>query len=102
MSLRVLPNRYRISYLPLSHVAEQLISVWAPTMTGHCTYFAAGDALRGSLVRTMRQVCPTVFFAVPRVWEKIQEKMKERSAGSGGNFYFLWPVKILQRRTFVD
>ena len=53
---KICPDDHMISYLPLSHVAEQLISVWAPTMTGHCTYFAAGDALRGSLVRTMRQV----------------------------------------------
>ena len=30
---------------------------------------------QGSLGDTLREVRPTVFFGVPRVWEKIQEKM---------------------------
>ena len=31
--------------------------------------------LQGSLVETLREVRPTTFFGVPRVWEKIHEKM---------------------------
>jgi long-chain-fatty-acid--CoA ligase ACSBG len=38
-------------------------------------YFCQPDALKGSLTVTMREVRPTLFFSVPRVWEKIQEKM---------------------------
>jgi hypothetical protein len=39
------------------------------------SYFAQADALKGSLTLTLKEVKPTFFFGVPRVWEKIQEKM---------------------------
>ena len=38
-------------------------------------YFANRDALKGTLVSTLKEALPTVFFGVPRVWEKVQEKM---------------------------
>jgi long-chain-fatty-acid--CoA ligase ACSBG len=46
-------------------------------MVGLCVYFADENALRGTLVETLRKVRPTVFFGVPRVFEKIMEKMLE-------------------------
>lgn len=38
-----------ISYLPLSHIAAQLIDVHVPMATGCATYFCQPDALKGSL-----------------------------------------------------
>lgn len=64
-----------ISYLPLSHIAAQIIDIHAMMNIGGCTYFAQPDALKGSLGASMKEVQPTFFFGVPRVWEKIQEKM---------------------------
>lgn len=43
-------------------------------------YFAQPDALKGSLGQTLKEVHPVGFFGVPRVWEKIEEKMKEVGA----------------------
>ena len=73
-----------VSYLPLSHIAAQLIDVYAMLMIGGCTYFAQPDALKGSLTTTMKAVRPTFFFGVPRVWEKIQEKMVQIGRGITG------------------
>lgn len=71
-----------VSYLPLSHVAAQMIDIWLPMRFGGATYFAQPDALKGSLVNTLREVKPTAFMGVPRVWEKMQEKMKAVGAKS--------------------
>ena len=56
-----------ISYLPLSHIAEQIPTVITPAVGGHLIYYEP-DIKR--LAETIKDVRPTVFFAVPRVWEK--------------------------------
>ncbi|XP_068176512.1 long-chain-fatty-acid--CoA ligase ACSBG2-like [Antennarius striatus] len=65
-----------VSYLPLSHIAAQMIDIWIIMKVGGKTCFAQPDALKGSLVNTMKEVNPTAFMGVPRVWEKMQEKMR--------------------------
>ncbi len=75
---------HSISYLPLSHIAAQLLDMHAPIYCGQQTWFAQPDALRGSLGKTLKEVRPTVFFGVPRVWEKIYDKMQEVAKSSTG------------------
>ena len=69
-------NERTVSYLPLSHIAAQVIDNFGPMYIGSSTYFAQPDALKGSLTATLKDVKPTIFFGVPRVWEKIAEKMQ--------------------------
>ncbi|XP_067888550.1 long-chain-fatty-acid--CoA ligase ACSBG2-like isoform X2 [Heterodontus francisci] len=71
-----------VSFLPMSHIAAQIMDIWIPMKFGATTYFAKPDALKGTLVNTMREVQPTAFLGVPRVWEKMEEKMKDASAQS--------------------
>ncbi|KFQ30797.1 Long-chain-fatty-acid--CoA ligase ACSBG2, partial [Merops nubicus] len=71
-----------ISYLPLSHIAAQMTDIWTAITFGVQVFFAQPDALKGSLVDTLREVRPTAFLGVPRVWEKIEEKMKSIGAKS--------------------
>jgi long-chain-fatty-acid--CoA ligase ACSBG len=73
-----------VSYLPLSHIAAQLIDIFCMLILGGCSYFAQPDALKGTLTVTMKEVKPTFFFGVPRVWEKIQEKMVEMGRQTTG------------------
>jgi len=70
-----------VSFLPLSHIAAQMLDIHAGMaicrsgLNNSTVSFAKPDALKGSLPATLKSVRPTLFFGVPRVWEKIQEKM---------------------------
>ena len=44
-----------------------------------CTENIAHSTLQGTLLKTLVEAKPTLFFGVPRVYEKIQEKMMEVS-----------------------
>lgn len=66
-----------ISYLPLSHIAEQLLSIHLPMAMGSLLYFA--ESLE-KLPEALQEVRPTLFLGVPRVWEKIQAKMMAAGA----------------------
>jgi long-chain-fatty-acid--CoA ligase ACSBG len=67
-----------VSYLPLSHIAGQMVDIYMPIVNGGETWFADSSALRGTLITTLKQAEPTIFLGVPRVWEKIMEKMIEK------------------------
>jgi long-chain acyl-CoA synthetase len=56
-----------LSYLPLSHIAEQVFSVHGPASSGWAVYYAESIE---KLADNLKEVQPTVFFAVPRVWER--------------------------------
>ncbi|OQR85535.1 long-chain-fatty-acid-CoA ligase, partial [Achlya hypogyna] len=77
-------NERIISFLPLSHIASQILDIGMQIYYGLHIYFAEPDALKGSLGKTMKEVKPTYFLAVPRVFEKIHEKMVE--AGRDNSF----------------
>jgi long-chain acyl-CoA synthetase len=56
-----------ISFLPLNHVYEQIFDMMAHLTAGHIVNFTENtDTVMGD----MRDVSPTLFHAVPRIWEK--------------------------------
>jgi len=80
-----------LSYLPLSHVAGMLVDIVIPMyMTAKrpgwsCAFFARPyDLKAGSVGDRLRAVQPTMFLGVPRVWEKISEKLKAIGAKTKG------------------
>ncbi|MHA7631572.1 AMP-dependent synthetase/ligase [Corallococcus sp. M7] len=74
MGFRDMEDERLVSYLPLSHVAEQIVSLHSPLLLGTQVYFA--DSL-DALGKNLTEVRPTIFFAVPRVWEKFKTKAEE-------------------------
>ncbi|MCW8971158.1 MAG: AMP-dependent synthetase/ligase [Rhodospirillales bacterium] len=60
-------NDEQLSFLPLCHIAERSFSVLWPLRTGATINFAESPE---TVPENIREVSPTIFFAVPRVWEK--------------------------------
>lgn len=69
-----------VSYLPLSHIAGLQADLMNLLIFGCQVYFAKKDALQGSLVETLQWCRPTAFLAVPRIWEKFEDKLKAIAA----------------------
>ncbi|MGH9085709.1 MAG: AMP-dependent synthetase/ligase [Acidimicrobiales bacterium] len=63
------PDDRFLSFLPLSHIAERTVSHFGQIVSGGETWFARSLSTIADDLRACR---PTVFFAVPRVWEKLQ------------------------------
>ncbi len=57
-----------LSYLPLCHVAEQALTNIAPVYVGSTVSF--GESLR-TVQEDLREIAPTFFLGVPRIWEKL-------------------------------
>jgi long-chain acyl-CoA synthetase len=66
-----------VSYLPLAHIAERVLGLYGPMMTGTHAH-AIGDP--SELLATLGDVHPTGFFGVPRVWEKIKTGISAKLA----------------------
>lgn len=64
-----------LSFLPLSHIAERMMSDFGPISYGGETWFARSLATVAEDLPASR---PTVFLAVPRVWEKLREGVEDR------------------------
>jgi long-chain acyl-CoA synthetase len=61
-----------VCYLPLCHVAERLMSTVVQLAWGSVVYFAESiDAV----TQNLREIGPSFFFGVPRIWEKLQQKI---------------------------
>jgi long-chain acyl-CoA synthetase len=79
-----------LSYLPLCHVAERAATVWNNAGAGVTVHFAESIE---TVQANLKEVQPTLFFAVPRIWEKIaagiQIKMYSASRLKKANFA-LW------------
>lgn len=69
-----------LSYLPLCHIAERLSSAINALRVGYVVNFGRGGEF---FAKDLRDVQPTIFLGVPRVWEKmaatVEIKMNDAS-----------------------
>jgi long-chain acyl-CoA synthetase len=71
-----------LSYLPLSHIAERMISHLLQIYYGTQTWFA--ESLE-TLLPDLQACKPTYFFGVPRVWEKFYAGVTAKMAAADPN-----------------
>jgi long-chain acyl-CoA synthetase len=83
----------QLSFLPLCHIAERTVSVFNPLRTGATINFAESiDTVPDNL----REVAPALFFAVPRIWEKLYSAvaLRMRDATLPGRLAYRWALSV--------
>lgn len=80
-----------LSYLPLCHVAEQMLTAFVPPYLGSQVNF--GESIR-TVQEDLREVAPSIFLGVPRIWEKLHAsisiKLQETGRLQRGLFDRAW------------
>ncbi len=85
------PDDVTLSYLPLCHVAERAATVWNNAGAGVTVHFAESIE---TVQANLKEVQPTLFFAVPRIWEKIAAGIQIRAFSAS-------PLKRLNFRLWM-
>jgi long-chain acyl-CoA synthetase len=85
------PEDSSISYLPLSHITARALDYamyFSDAQVAYCTQF-------DKLIVALKQVRPTLFVGVPRVYEKIRQGVEQKSAASPMKMRILaWAVGL--------
>lgn len=69
-----------LSYLPLCHVAEQMLTTFCPIYLGAQVHF--GESIR-TVQEDLREVAPNMFLGVPRIWEKLHASINIKMQETG-------------------
>ncbi|MCL7945495.1 AMP-binding protein [Marinobacter sp. ATCH36] len=88
-----------LSYLPLCHVAEQAVTNIAPMYAGSTVNF--GESLR-TIQEDLREIAPTFFLGVPRIWEKLHSSIyiKIQETGRVRQALFNWAIRVCSPMAF--
>ena len=89
------PQGRTLSFLPLNHIFERLAS-YIFMSSGHSIYFAESME---SIGENLKEVKPTVFCTVPRLLEKVYEKIMAKGAELTGlkKQLFFWAVDLANK-----
>lgn len=85
----------RIAFLPLCHIAERMIGGYVPIARRSVVNFVENPE---TVFENLREIQPHVFFAVPRVWEKIysQVMITLSEAGRFQQLAYRWALSVGQ------
>ncbi|MBO2518632.1 MAG: AMP-binding protein [Limnochorda sp.] len=61
------------SFLPLSHIAQRMLSVYLAIRWGMTVSFVE---YQDTVLQNLREIAPTVLFSVPRIWEKLHARVE--------------------------
>lgn len=103
MNLKQTPAKWSkraLSFLPLCHAYERML-VFLYQYLGMSVYYAQNI---GTIAENMKEVCPTMMSTVPRMLEKIYDKIYTSSKNMPflRKKIFLWAVKLAQRYVIQD
>ena len=79
-----------VSVLPLCHIAERMFSLIFPMYVGYTVNFAESV---NTLQEDMKEISPTAFLNVPRIWEKMHSNIMIRMQDAV--FFKRWVFKAM-------
>jgi long-chain acyl-CoA synthetase len=88
-----------VCYLPLCHVAERTYSTVQHLISGGCVNFAESI---DTVATNIREIAPTFFLGVPRIWEKLQQGFEFRMKDSGRVQRWLYRLGMRRGRALSD
>jgi long-chain acyl-CoA synthetase len=88
-----------LSYLPLCHVAEQMLTTMVPLYLGSRVDF--GESIR-TIQEDLREVAPSIFLGVPRIWEKLHSAITIKMIEAGGPRRWLFEKAIAACEPFAE
>ena len=99
--LEVTAEDEQLCFLPLCHVLERIVSVEQPIHAGSIVNFAESPE---TVFENLREVSPTLFTAVPRLWEKTYSRiMIMRSEATPlGRIVFDWAIRQGKKRQALE
>jgi len=82
-----------LSFLPLCHIAQRTVSVFNPLEVGYTINFVED---LDTVPENSREVSPTVYFAVPRIWEKFYSALviMMKDSTRSEKLAFKWAIDI--------
>jgi len=94
---RLQPEDCTLSFLPMAHVAEHVAGLFGRMNMGLQTYYATSY---DTLIDELAEVRPTYFGAVPRIFEKMHGRIRERVAAASPRrqAIFRWAERLAHRR----
>ena len=99
----VMEHEEQLSFLPLCHILERSVSVMIPLKTGAVVNFAESI---DTVPENIREVSPTVFIAVPRIWEKFYSSITilMKDATFIGKFFYQLSINVgsKYKEYFID
>lgn len=92
-----LSNDEQLSFLPLCHILERTVSVMLPLQSAAVVNFAESIE---TVPENIREVAPTGFIAVPRIWEKFYSSITitMKDATFIGKLFYDFAIAIGSKR----
>jgi len=88
-----------VCYLPLCHLAERTYSTVLHLITGGCVNFAESV---DTVSINVREIAPTFFLGVPRIWEKLQQGFEFRMKDSWKLQQWVYRIGMQRGRVLSD
>lgn len=97
--VEIYPSDVHLSYLPLAHVFERLVQLLLVHNAAAIAFFQ-GDVTK--LTEDLQELRPTIFPSVPRLYNRIYDKVLQGVAAAGGTKKALFDYAFASKKVYLQ